>query len=314
MRILISKETLEENMNNIKNRIEDLKKAKNAVILAHYYVPDEVQEIADYIGDSYYLSKIAKDASQDTIVFCGVSFMGESAKILNPGKKVLMPDITADCPMAHMAQVEKIKAVRRQYDDVAVVCYINSTGELKKHSDVCVTSANAMKIVKALPNKNIYFIPDENLGRYVASQITDKHFIFNDGFCPVHAKVGQVDVKSAKSAHPNALLLVHPECRMEVLEEADYIGSTSGIINYASESEASEFIIGTELGVMYELKRRNPDKKFYPLMPDQICEDMKKVTLEKVLECMENESGAVEVTDELRNSANASLDRMLELA
>lgn len=301
-------------MNGIKSRIESLKKEKNAVILAHYYVPAEVQEIADYIGDSFYLSKIAKEASQDTIVFCGVSFMGESAKILSPGKLVLMPDVTADCPMAHMAQVSKIEEVRREYDDVAVVCYINSTGELKQHSDVCVTSANATKIVKALPNKNIYFIPDGNLGRYVATQVKDKHFIFNDGFCPVHAEVCKDDVKAAKEAHPGALLLVHPECRMEILEEADYIGSTSGIIDYASKSSVNEFIIGTELGVMYELEQKNPGKKFYPLVSGQICPDMKKITLEKVLKCMEEESGVVEVGEELRNSAIASLDRMLELA
>ena len=301
-------------MNSIKSRIESLKKEKNAVILAHYYVPAEVQEIADYIGDSFYLSKIAKEASQDTIVFCGVSFMGESAKILSPGKLVLMPDVTADCPMAHMAQVSKIEEVRREYDDVAVVCYINSTGELKEHSDVCVTSANATKIVKALPNKNIYFIPDGNLGRYVATQVKDKHFIFNDGFCPVHAEVCKDDVRAAKEAHPGALLLVHPECRMEILEEADYIGSTSGIIDYASKSSVNEFIIGTELGVMYELEQKNPGKKFYPLVSGQICPDMKKITLEKVLKCMEEESGVVEVGEELRNSAIASLDRMLELA
>lgn len=301
-------------MNGIKSRIESLKKEKNAVILAHYYVPAEVQEIADYIGDSFYLSKIAKEASQDTIVFCGVSFMGESAKILSPGKLVLMPDVTADCPMAHMAQVSKIEEVRREYDDVAVVCYINSTGELKEHSDVCVTSANATKIVKALPNKNIYFIPDGNLGRYVATQVKDKHFIFNDGFCPVHAEVCKDDVRAAKEAHPGALLLVHPECRMEILEEADYIGSTSGIIDYASKSSVNEFIIGTELGVMYELEQKNPGKKFYPLVSGQICPDMKKITLEKVLKCMEEESGVVEVGEELRNSAIASLGRMLELA
>lgn len=301
-------------MNGIKSRIESLKKEKNAVILAHYYVPAEVQEIADYIGDSFYLSKIAKEASQDTIVFCGVSFMGESAKILSPGKLVLMPDVTADCPMAHMAQVSKIEEVRREYDDVAVVCYINSTGELKEHSDVCVTSANATKIVKALPNKHIYFIPDGNLGRYVATQVKDKHFIFNDGFCPVHAEVCKDDVRAAKEAHPGALLLVHPECRMEILEEADYIGSTSGIIDYASKSSVNEFIIGTELGVMYELEQKNPGKKFYPLVSGQICPDMKKVTLEKVLKCMEEESGVVEVGEELRNSAIASLGRMLELA
>ena len=301
-------------MSEITDRILELKKEKNAVILAHYYVPDEVQEIADYIGDSFYLSKIAKEAEQDTIVFCGVSFMGESAKILNPDKLVLMPDETADCPMAHMAEVDKIKAVREKYDDVAVVCYINSTGELKKHSDVCVTSANAMKIVKALPNKNIYFIPDENLGRYVASVVPEKNFIFNDGFCPVHAEVTKADVKKAKENHPMAEFLVHPECRMEILEEADYIGSTSGIINNATQSSAREFIIGTELGVMYELKQKNPDKKFYPLVSSQVCPDMKKITLEKVLECMINETGVVEVTDELRTSANASLNRMLELA
>ena len=301
-------------MTDIKSRIESLKKEKNAVILAHYYVPGEVQEIADYIGDSFYLSKIAKDAEQDTIVFCGVSFMGESAKILSPGKQVLMPDITAGCPMAYMAQVEKIEEVRRKYDDVAVVCYINSTGELKKHSDVCVTSANAMKIVQALPNKNIYFIPDENLGRYVASKVTDKHFIFNDGFCPLHKEFSKTDIEKVRKAYPGALLLVHPECSMEVLEDADYIGSTSGIIEYASESDAKEFIIGTEPGVMYELERRNPGKKFYPLVEGKVCPDMKKITLEKVLKCMEEGTGVVEVTEELRNSANASLDRMLELA
>lgn len=240
--------------------------------------------------------------------------MGESAKILSPGKQVLMPDITAGCPMAYMAQVEKIEEVRRKYDDVAVVCYINSTGELKKHSDVCVTSANAMKIVQALPNKNIYFIPDENLGRYVASKVTDKHFIFNDGFCPLHKEFSKTDIEKVRKAYPGALLLVHPECRMEVLEDADYIGSTSGIIEYASESDAKEFIIGTEPGVMYELERRNPGKKFYPLVEGKVCPDMKKITLEKVLKCMEEGTGVVEVTEELRNSANASLDRMLELA
>lgn len=301
-------------MSDIAEQIEQLKKEKNAVILAHYYVPDEVQAVADYIGDSFYLSKIATQVGQDTIVFCGVSFMGESAKILNPDKTVLMPDETADCPMAHMADEEKIAAVRKQYDDVAVVCYINSTGELKKHSDVCVTSANAMKIVKALPNKNIYFIPDEHLGRYVASKVPEKNFIFNDGFCPVHAELTCETAERARAAHPDALLLVHPESRMEILEQADYVGSTSGIIDYATESDAEEFIIGTELGVMYELKQKNPGKKFYPLSENQFCSDMKKITLEKVLRCMQEKTGVVKVEEELRNSANAPLNKMLELA
>lgn len=301
-------------MEKIIDRINQLKKEKNAVILAHYYVPDEVQKIADYIGDSFYLSKIAKDVDADILVFCGVSFMGESAKLLNSGKKVLMPDITADCPMAHMATKEKIERVRAKYEDVAVVCYINSTTELKKYSDVCVTSANAMKVVEALPNKNIYFIPDENLGRYVASKLPEKNFIFNDGYCPVHHKVTVEDVEETKKKYPQAEFLVHPECRLPVLELADYIGSTSGIIDYATKSDKKEFIIGTEIGVLYELQKRNPEKKFYPLVNLQVCDDMKKVTLEKVLHCMESEDGQVEVAKELCDQANASLNRMLELA
>ena len=301
-------------MEKIIDRINQLKKEKNAVILAHYYVPDEVQKIADYIGDSFYLSKIAKDVDADILVFCGVSFMGESAKLLNSGKKVLMPDITADCPMAHMATKEKIERVRAKYEDVAVVCYINSTTELKKYSDVCVTSANAMKVVEPLPNKNIYFIPDENLGRYVASKLPEKNFIFNDGYCPVHHKVTVEDVEETKKKYPQAEFLVHPECRLPVLELADYIGSTSGIIDYATKSDKKEFIIGTEIGVLYELQKRNPDKKFYPLVNRQVCDDMKKVTLEKVVHCMESEDGQVEVAKELCEQANASLNRMLELA
>lgn len=245
-----------------KTRILQLKKEKNAVILAHYYVPDEVQEIADYIGDSFYLSKVATGISQKTIVFCGVSFMGESAKILNPDKVVLMPDETADCPMAHMAAVDKIKQVRSEYKDVAVVCYINSTAELKVHADVCVTSANAVKIVKALPNKNIYFIPDGNLGRYVAGKVPEKQFIFNDGFCPIHHNLTVKEVKAAKEKYPEAEFLVHPECRTDVLELANYIGSTSGIIDYATASNGKEFIIGTEKGVLYELKKKIPTRHF----------------------------------------------------
>ena len=225
-----------------------------------------------------------------------------------------MPDITADCPMAHMATKEKIERVRAKYEDVAVVCYINSTTELKKYSDVCVTSANAMKVVEALPNKNIYFIPDENLGRYVASKLPEKNFIFNDGYCPVHHKVTVEDVEETKKKYPQAEFLVHPECRLPVLELADYIGSTSGIIDYATKSDKKEFIIGTEIGVLYELQKRNPEKKFYPLVNLQVCDDMKKVTLEKVLHCMESEDGQVEVAKELCDQANASLNRMLELA
>lgn len=189
----------------IKQRIETLKKEKDAVILAHYYVDGEVQEIADYVGDSYYLAELATTVPQKTIIFCGVSFMGESAKILSPEKTVIMADRSADCPMAHMVEVEKIREVRKEYPDVAVVCYVNSMAEIKAESDVCVTSSNALKIVKKLPNKDIFFIPDENLGRFIAKKVPEKHFIFNDGFCHVHKSIHAEDVKKAKELHPEAL-------------------------------------------------------------------------------------------------------------
>lgn len=298
----------------ITEEIQSLKKEKDAIILAHYYVPPEVQKIADYIGDSFYLSKVAASTDAKVLVFCGVSFMGESAKILNPDKTVLMPDADADCPMAHMADIEKIKELRSRYEDLAVVCYINSTAELKSYSDVCVTSANALKIVKALPNKNILFIPDENLGRYIASQIPGKHFIFNDGRCPVHAKVTAEAVKKRKEAHPDAKLLVHPECVPEVLALADYIGSTSGIIQYAAKSDEASFIICTEEGVLHELQEQNPQKTFYMAEDHFQCPDMKKITLEKVLAVLKNGSDPVEVDRELADASMPPLKRMLELS
>lgn len=301
-------------MDNIVSQIEMLKKEKNAVILAHYYVNDEVQKIADYIGDSYYLAKIAKEVPQQVICFCGVSFMGESAKILNPEKTVVMPDPDADCPMAHMVDIDRIKEVREQYKDVAVVCYINSQADIKQYADVCVTSSNAMKIVNSLPNKNIFFIPDENLGRYLATQLPDKNFIFNDGFCHVHKSINKEEVIKAKIARPDALILAHPECTMEVLALADYIGSTSGIIDYATASDAKEFIICTEMGVFYELNQKNPEKKFYSVGHRQFCPNMKRITLEKVRASLENLSTEVELDEELSKKANYPLNRMLELA
>mgnify|MGYP001123802863 CR=1 FL=1 len=301
-------------MSDLQARIEQLKREKDAVILAHYYVHDEVQEVADYVGDSFYLSKIASQADAGTIVFCGVSFMGESAKILSPDKTVLMPDETADCPMAHMADIQRIEELRQEYPDLAVVCYINSTAELKRHADVCVTSSNAVKIVRALPNQHIFFIPDENLGRFVAEQVPEKHILLNDGYCHVHAAIDAAQVQAAKEAHPEALFLVHPECRPDVLAMADYVGSTSEIIDYATASEAKEFIIGTELGVLFELKRQNPDKIFYSAGSAQCCPNMKKISLEKICRVLENGENEVHVTDELRRQANLPLERMLELA
>lgn len=298
----------------IKNKIAQLKKEKDAVLLAHYYVDGEVQEIADYVGDSYYLAEVATKVPESVILFCGVSFMGESAKILNPEKKVVMADQYADCPMAHMVDLDKVAQVRKEYPDVAVVCYVNSTAEIKTVSDVCVTSSNALKIVKKLPNKDIFFIPDNNLGRYIAGQLPEKHFIFNDGFCHVHKSIHSEDVAKAKELHPDALVLAHPECTGDVLELADYIGSTSQIIDYATNSDHKVFLICTEMGVFYELMQKNPDKKFYSVGHRQFCPNMKKVSLEGVLEALETLDPEVELEEEVRIKAHAPLKRMLELA
>lgn len=299
---------------DIVEKIQQLKKEKNAVILAHYYVRPEVQEIADYIGDSFYLSKVAVDLKEQTVVFCGVSFMGESAKILNPNKIVLMPDLHADCAMAHMADKETIQKMQETYEDLAVVCYINSTAELKQYADVCVTSANAVKIVRALPQKNIFFIPDKNLARYVAEQVPEKHVILNQGYCPIHEKMKVEEVKKAKEMYPQAEVLVHPECPESVCQLADYIGSTSGIISYATKSDCQEFIVCTEVGVRYELEKQNPEKHFYFTETEPVCEDMKLITLEKILEVLEQEENTVQISDELRTHSGKPLEKMLELA
>ena len=296
------------------NKIRELKKQKNAIILAHYYAPAEVQKIADYVGDSFYLAKITKSSTADVIVFCGVAFMGESAKILNPNKKVLMPDVSADCPMAHMVTESRIKELREKYDDLAVVCYINSTAELKCQSDVCVTSSNAVKIVKALPNKNIFFIPDKNLGRYVAEQVPEKNVIFNHGYCPIHVKVSLEEVLQEKKMHPTTLVLSHPECEENILNISDYIGSTAEIIDFAKQSEKDEFIICTEDGVEFELIKTNPNKKFYFTKTRPCCVDMKLNTLDKLLKVLETEENPIEVDEETRERALLPLNRMLELA
>ncbi len=295
-------------------QIEKLKAEKNAIILAHYYAPDEAQQVADYVGDSFYLAKAVKQTKADIIVFCGVSFMGESAKILNPEKKVLMPDLTADCPMAHMVLPGSIDKMRSKYDDLAVVCYINSTAELKCQSDVCVTSSNAVKIVKALPNKNIFFIPDRNLGGYVAEQVPEKNIIINDGYCPIHAKITKEQVETAKRNHPDAEVISHPECEDEVLAISEYIGSTAELIEHVKKTDAKEFIVCTETGVQYKLTGDNPDKKFIFVNPMPCCKDMKLNTLENILSVLEKENNIVEIDEETRLKALIPLDRMLECA
>ena len=299
---------------NMVQKVKALKDEKDVVILAHYYVDGQVQEIADYVGDSYYLAKIATKVKEKNILFCGVSFMGESAKMLNPEKKVVMADSDADCPMAHMVTVEKIEQVRKEYEDVAVVAYVNSTAEIKSVSDVCVTSSNALKVVSKLSQKNIFFVPDNNLGRYVAQKLPEKNFIFNDGFCHVHKSITVDNVLEAKKIRPDALVLTHPECTMDVLEVSDFIGSTSEIIDYATNSDAKEFLICTEMGVFFELMQKNPDKKFYSVGHRQFCPNMKLVTMDKVLHALETMDQEVIMPEDMMEKARIPLQKMLELA
>lgn len=300
-------------MENKYDKIKKLKKEKNIAILAHYYVDEKIQKIADYVGDSFYLSKVAKNLKEKIIVFCGVDFMGESAKILSPDKKILMPEINASCPMADMVDLEEIEKIKNEYEDIAVVCYINSTAKTKTLVDVCVTSSNAEAIIKSLPNKNIYFIPDKNLGTYLSKKIPDKNFIFNKGFCIVHSLLEKEHVLGAKKKYPKAKFLAHPECKEEVLELADYIGSTSGIIDFAANSPFEEFIIGTESGILYKLKEKSPNKKFYLAKDNFNCKNMKKITLDKLLQTLETNTTEVKLEKEVIEKASYSLLKMLKL-
>lgn len=296
------------------SKIEKLKKEKDFVILAHYYVDGSVQEIADYVGDSFYLSKIATKIKNKNILFAGVSFMGESAKLLNPEKHVYMANDFADCPMAHMVDLDNIRHMREKYEDLSVVCYVNSTAEIKVLSDVCVTSSNALKVVKNIKEKNIYFIPDYNLGHYVSEQLQEKNFILNDGFCHVHKSIEAELVKKAKELHPDALVLAHPECTSDTLELVDFAGSTSQIIDFATESDKKEFIICTEMGIFYELSQKNPDKKFYSVGHRQFCPNMKSISLDNILNVLENPQKEVILSEEIMKKACLPLERMLELA
>ena len=297
-------------MDNIE-KIKKLKEEKNAIILAHYYVDEEVQKIADYIGDSFYLAKVASQTEADRIVFAGVEFMGESA---NPNKKVLMPDAFADCPMAHMITIKEIKEMREKYDDLAVVCYINSTAEIKQYADVCVTSSNAVKIVKALPQKNIFFIPDQNLGDFVRKQVPEKNVMTNYGHCPRHTNITLYKLNEAKQKYPEAKIAVHPECKREIVEAADFVGSTSAIIDYVVQTNAKDFIIGTVDGVFAKIKELAPNKNLHTIMDVQVCPNMKKVTLEKIVDVLENDTNEVILNDDFMQKALSPLKKMLELA
>jgi len=300
-------------MNKLHEKILDLKKQKNALILAHYYQPMDIQAVADHVCDSFEMARRARDAKENLLIICGVHFMAESAKILNPDKTVLLPSPDAGCPMADMIIPADVIELRNRFPKAAVVCYVNSSAAVKAVCDICCTSSSAEKIVRTLPEKQIIFVPDRNLGAYIASKVPEKDIILFDGCCPIHDCVSEKDVDAAKEAHPGAKLLVHPECREEVLKHADYIGSTSEIIKAALDSRESEFIIGTEIGVVEHLTELAPGKRFHPLKNGFICPDMKKMHLTDVLNSLE--TGKYEITlDEKEISASSkSLERMVEL-
>lgn len=295
------------------HRINELRRGRNAVIVAHYYQADEVQEIADMVGDSFALAKYCAESDKPVIVFCGVHFMAESAYILSPNKTVLLPVLDAGCPMADMADVEGLRSLKAEHPNAAVVSYINTTAEVKAESDVCVTSSNAVKIVKSLEQNEIIFVPDQNLGSYVEKQVPEKSFYHWQGYCITHHRLSTTDVDRARNAMPGARLLVHPEAKAEVAEKADFVGSTKQIIEYASQSDAKEFIIGTEMGILYELKKCNPNKKFYLLSQGLVCRNMKKTSLRNVYEALNEMQYSITVEDDIRIKAQKALDRMLEL-
>lgn len=299
---------------DIQQQIINLKKEKDICILAHCYQSPDILEIADFVGDSFALSVEASKVSNKTVIMCGVRFMAETVKILSPDKKVILSNSDAGCPMAEMMDREVIAQVKEQYPDYTVVAYINTTSELKTICDVCVTSSSALKICSQLESKNILFIPDCNLGDWIAKQLPDKNFKLLNGGCPTHARMSAADVIKAKEKHPNALFLVHPECKPEVVELADYVGSTTGIMSYAEKSDAEEFIIGTENSIVSHLQLSCPDKKFYPLSKDCICHNMKATTLVDVLNCCKGTFGEeITLEPEIYECAKRCIDEMIRL-
>ncbi len=298
----------------LQDEIIRLKKEKDICILAHAYQSHDIWEVADYVGDSYGLSVQAAKAKQSTVLMCGVRFMAETVKILSPQKRVLLSNSNAGCPMAEQMDVELISGVKKMYPDYTVVAYINTTSELKTICDVCVTSSSAVQIVKNIENKNILFIPDCNLGKWVADQVPEKNIKLLQGGCPTHVRMSKRDVEKARKAHPDALLLVHPECLPEVSELADYRGSTTGIMDYAKKSDAKEFIIGTENSIVQHLQFACPDKQFYPLSKDCVCHNMKLTTLGDVYQCVKGTGGEeIRLDEEVRVKAKRCIDTMLEL-
>ena len=301
-----------ELLQSLAKEIEGLKRDRKAVILAHYYQRPEIQDIADFVGDSLQLSQQAAQTDAEVIVFCGVDFMAESAAILAPDKVVILPEAKAGCPMADMVDAEGLRAYKKRVPGVKVVCYVNSSAEVKAESDICCTSSNAVKVVQSLQGHDILFVPDENLGRY-AAQILGQSIQLWPGYCKTHDRLTKEDILKARKDHPFADVIVHPECRQEVCQQADYIGSTAGLIAYAQNSEKKEFVVGTESGILHKLHQVCPDKEFYLASKRLVCPNMKLTTLVKVRDALITLSPQITVKEEIRVKAKEALDRMLAL-
>jgi quinolinate synthase len=301
-----------EQNRELKERLLQLKKERNAIILAHYYQRDEIQEVADFRGDSFLLAQKAAETDADVIVFCGVHFMGESAKILAPNKKVIIPDERAGCPMADMVNVEGLRALKRQHPGATVVSYINTSADVKSETDICCTSANAVKVIESVQSDEIIWVPDKNLGDYV-SKFTNKKMIIWEGYCNTHDMLTVKDVEEMRMQYPNAQFVVHPECRPEVVKLGDFVGSTTAIIKYCKESPCQEFIVGTEDGTGYQLRMDSPNKQFHFATKYLVCPNMKVNNLKKVVRCLETMQPEIYVPTDVADKARLSLERMLQV-
>lgn len=304
---------MEDRYAELIEKILKLKTSRQAVILAHNYQSGEVQDIADFVGDSLELSQNAARTDAEVIVFCGVHFMAETASILCPDKTVLLPDVNAGCPMANMITAEELREKKREFPGVTVVCYVNSTADVKAESDVCCTSANAVKVIESLEAQEILFIPDQYLGHYISTK-TDKKIFLWPGFCHTHVRIQEQDIIRLKSEYPQARVIVHPECRPDVIALADEVLSTGGMCRFAQQTEAEEIIVGTETGIIHRLKKENPGKKFIPASNKAVCPNMKSINLEKVLWTLEDMAPEVKVPEDIRLKAKAAVDRMLEIS
>jgi len=298
----------------LKKKIAKLKEQRKAVIIAHNYERPEVQDIADIRGDSLELSRAVTKVNAKVVVFCGVHFMAETASILNSQKKILLPVKEAGCPMADMITLKELRQIKKANPGVPVVCYVNSSAAVKTESDFCCTSSNALQIVSSLPDKKVIFVPDKNLGSYIQSKIQDKKIILWEGFCPTHMRVSEGEIINAKKKYPKAQFMAHPECPQKLLQHAEYIGSTSGMLKFAKQSKYKEYIVGTEIGMIYRLEQENPKKKFYCPSEHFICADMKLTTLGWIAHSLEKMVYEVKVTDRVRKKARKSLDKMLSVS